>query len=71
MRNLKKNSWKNEIENNNVARLKRRKQKGKSKGKIWFQMAPFGGGITIVVPKMQGDNVGIGYGKKFLTVRES
>lgn len=34
-------------------------------------MAPFGDGITIVVPKMQGDNVGIGYGKKFLTVRES
>lgn len=25
MRNFKKNSWKNEIENNNVARLKRRK----------------------------------------------
>lgn len=31
----------------------------------------FGSGITIVVPKMRGDNVGIGYGKKFLTVRES
>lgn len=31
---------------------------------------PFGSGISIV-PKMRGDNVGIGYGKKFLTVRES
>lgn len=32
---------------------------------------PFGSGMSIVVPKMRGDNVGIGYGKKLLTVRES
>lgn len=56
MRNFKKNSWKNEIENNNVARLKKKRE---IVGKYDSEWPLNGSRISIVAPKMQGDNVGI------------